>query len=53
MPRSMSSIQLPDRFKVSAHVADGGMASVWAAEDRTLGRIVAIKVLSTQFLSDE
>ena len=53
MPRSISSVQLPDRFKVSAHVADGGMASVWAAEDRTLHRMVAIKLLSTGLLGDE
>jgi len=53
MPRSKSSIKLPDRFKVSSHVADGGMASVWAAEDRTLRRMVAIKLLSLGLLGDE
>ena len=28
------------------HIANGGMASVWAAEDALLGRLVAVKVLA-------
>jgi eukaryotic-like serine/threonine-protein kinase len=46
------SLELPDRFRVSAPVATGGMASIWAAEDLLLGRQVAIKVLASQFLGD-
>ncbi|MFL5820591.1 MAG: protein kinase domain-containing protein [Solirubrobacteraceae bacterium] len=46
------TVELPDRFRVTGHVARGGMASIWAAEDLLLGRQVAIKVLATQFLSD-
>ena len=53
MTPSISSIELPERFRVSAHIADGGMASVWSAEDRTLGRTVAIKLLAQRFLGDE
>ena len=37
--------RLPDRYRVVRHVANGGMASVWAAEDELLGRLVAVKVL--------
>jgi len=52
MNASAPSIDLPPRFRVQRHVASGGMASVWAAEDATLGRTVAIKLLAEQFLSD-
>ena len=52
MTPSISTIDLPERFRVSGHVAHGGMASVWAAEDRTLGRMVAIKLLAARFLGD-
>ena len=45
-------VELPDRFRVTAPVATGGMASIWAAEDLLLGRQVAIKVLASQFLGD-
>ena len=51
MPRTPLA-DFPDRFRVSSHVADGGMASVWVAEDRVLGRLVAIKLLAQQFLGD-
>jgi serine/threonine-protein kinase len=50
-PRT-ATVELPARFRLGDHVADGGMASVWTAEDRRLGRIVAIKVLSSRFLGD-
>ena len=44
---------LPDRYELLRHVADGGMASVWCAEDRVLGRRVAIKLLSERFAGDD
>ncbi len=47
-----ASIQLPDRYRVVRHIASGGMASVWEAEDLLLGRIVAVKVLGAQFAAD-
>ena len=47
-----ATVELPSRFRLGDHVADGGMASVWTAEDRRLGRVVAIKLLSSRFLGD-
>src|SRR5262249_20705511 len=44
---------LPGRCTIRRHIATGGMASVWCAQDRALGRDVAIKVLSEQFAYDE
>jgi serine/threonine protein kinase len=40
---------LPERYQLRRHLASGGMASVWCAEDRVLGRQVAIKVLSERY----
>src|SRR5439155_15721695 len=45
-------IVLPDRYRIVRHIANGGMASVWAAEDELLGRLVAVKVLAPGFASD-
>jgi serine/threonine-protein kinase len=47
-----SHIQLPERYRVTRHIASGGMASVWEVEDLLLGRVVAIKVLGTQYAAD-
>jgi serine/threonine-protein kinase len=49
----LPGIQLPDRYEVLHHIADGGMASVWCAEDRVLGRAVALKLLAQRYASDE
>lgn len=46
-------IALPSRYRVIRHIADGGMASVWAAQDELLGRIVAVKVLSPAYAADD
>src|ERR1700751_1717447 len=43
---------LPERYQVRRHLAVGGMASVWCAEDQVLGRTVAIKVLAERFATD-
>ncbi len=43
---------LPDRYRVKRHIASGGMASVWCAEDRVLSRNVAVKVLAERFAHD-
>jgi len=40
-----SQIELPERYRVARHIASGGMASVWEAQDLLLRRTVAIKVL--------
>ncbi len=47
-----SQIELPERYRVTRHIANGGMASVWEAEDQLLGRIVAVKVLGAHFAAD-
>jgi hypothetical protein len=43
---------LPDRYRLGRHIASGGMASVWCAEDLVLDRKVAIKVLAERFAHD-
>jgi eukaryotic-like serine/threonine-protein kinase len=53
MPVSEHHIALPARYRVVRHIANGGMASVWAAEDELLGRLVAVKVLSPAYAQDE
>jgi tetratricopeptide (TPR) repeat protein len=53
MPASQANVSLPERYRVIRHIANGGMAGVWAAEDELLGRLVAVKVLSPAFASDE
>ncbi|MDX6721042.1 MAG: eukaryotic-like serine/threonine-protein kinase [Solirubrobacteraceae bacterium] len=45
-------IELPPRYRVARHIASGGMASVWEAEDLVLGRIVAVKVLGAHYAAD-
>ena len=47
-----SQIELPERYRVDRHIASGGMASVWEAEDLMLGRVVAVKVLGAQYADD-
>ncbi|MBV9820127.1 MAG: serine/threonine protein kinase [Solirubrobacterales bacterium] len=44
---------MPDRYRLRRHVASGGMASVWCAEDLVLDRRVAIKILSERFAHDQ
>jgi serine/threonine protein kinase len=44
---------LPDRYRVKRHIASGGMASVWCAEDLVLSRNVAVKVLAERFAHDQ
>ncbi len=47
------TIALPERYDLTGHIANGGMASVWAAEDKVLGRSVAIKVMAPQLARDK
>jgi serine/threonine protein kinase len=52
MARITADIELPERYLHARHLASGGMAAVFAAEDVVLGREVAVKVLSERFLAD-
>src|SRR5919197_3414725 len=52
MPHASIRIALPDRYRVVRHIANGGMAGVWAAEDELLGRLVAVKVLSPAYAEE-
>jgi serine/threonine-protein kinase len=53
MPAAEHRVRLPARYRVVRHIANGGMAGVWLAEDEVLGRPVAVKVLSAAFAADE
>src|SRR5436305_15249689 len=46
-------VTMPERYELIRHIANGGMASVWCAEDRILGRRVAIKLLAERFAHDQ
>ncbi len=48
----LGQLRLPERYHGMRRVASGGMATVWCAEDRVLGRSVAIKVLSEAIAHD-
>src|SRR5258705_10823644 len=50
--RARRQLGLPARYEPIRHIATGGMASVWCARDRALGRNVAIKLLTEQFAHD-
>ena len=53
MPATEQRVSLPPRYRVVRHIASGGMASVWAAQDELLGRLVAVKLLSRAYDDDE
>src|SRR5919206_3732052 len=52
MPALTQQVGLPPRYRVVRHIANGGMASVWAAEDSVLERLVAVKVLAAGYAAD-
>ena len=43
---------LGDRYRLRFHLASGGMAEVWCADDEVLGRAVAVKILHGHVASD-
>jgi serine/threonine-protein kinase len=43
---------LADRYEITAPIATGGMGEVWRARDRTLGRVIAVKVLRSEYTGD-
>src|SRR5919201_418473 len=48
-PQAAPAVQpapLPERYAAERLIAAGGMATIWQAEDRLLGRQVAVKVLA-------
>ena len=47
-----ATIDLPPRYESPRHLANGGMAAVYAARDALLGREVAIKVLAAHVAED-
>jgi serine/threonine-protein kinase len=53
MPTVQLQSNLPERYRVLRHIANGGMAAVYAAADEVLGREVAIKVLSPALAADD
>jgi serine/threonine protein kinase len=53
-PRKLVRDELiDDQFRLVSQLGKGGMGTVWAADDLTLGRPVAIKFLSQEFLHDQ
>lgn len=44
---------LTDRYHLASHIARGGMANVFEGRDSLLNRKVAVKVLHSQYSSDE
>ena len=52
VPALTQQVDLPPRYRVVRHVANGGMATVWAAEDSLLERLVAVKVLAPGYAAD-
>ena len=44
---------LQGRYRLLSHLARGGMADVWEAEDTLLNRRVAVKILHPNFAGDE
>jgi len=41
-----------DRYQIVRQIGAGGMARVWLADDRLLGRKVAVKILSDRYAGD-
>jgi eukaryotic-like serine/threonine-protein kinase len=53
-PRTLvpAGLSLPERYRPLRLIASGGTAQVWCAEDRSLTRRVAVKLLADPYASD-
>lgn len=49
----MNTTLLAERYRLTTHLARGGMADVYAATDEILGRRVAVKMLHANYATDE
>jgi len=47
-----TGVRLGDRYELISRIAMGGMGEVWRGRDTTLQRVVAIKVLRSEFTGD-
>ena len=45
--------KLADRYIIEEKIGQGGMSYVYKASDSKLGRVVAVKVLKSEFSYDE
>ena len=45
-------VVINNRYALERQIGAGGMATVWLADDRLLGRKVAVKILSDRYASD-
>lgn len=52
-PTSDEPRRILDRYRLEERIAIGGTAEVWRAQDETLGRQVAVKLLHEHLLPDE
>jgi len=47
-----TGVRLGDRYELISRIAMGGMGEVWRGRDTTLQRVVAVKVLRSEFTGD-